>query len=135
MNAKTIEKAINPFVCALLMFVLAGCISPGPQRSSRQLVPVGAVDQINAIDAEIAKEQRQISDHRSLINQWYLDLWKVEKGGPATSRGGISQNGPVDVEHEIIRLQGDIAALYADVLTADVDFNALRDFNWLISNS
>lgn len=101
---------------------LVGCISQmekggNPPLSQRAETPsTFEMDQrIHELDAEIAKEERNVSDHRSLINMTYLDLWKIEKGGPASSRGGISQNGPVDVEHEIIRLQGDIAATEKDI--------------------
>ena len=107
----------------LLSAGLAGCIPQmrrggdmPPPTQSAELPDTFEIDRrIQELDAEITKEERNVSDHRSLINMTYLDLWKIEKGGPATSRGGISQNGPVDVEHEIIRLQGDIAAIEKDI--------------------
>lgn len=120
----TTHARLLGLVLSILFLIagLAGCISQ-MKKSADQPLPQSAEppntfemnQRIQELDAEIAKEERNVSDHRSLINMTYLDLWKIEKGGPASSRGGISQNGPVDVEHEIIRLQGDIAAIEKDI--------------------
>ncbi len=89
--------------------------APPAAKTNQTQDPTDMTQRVLEIDTEIDKEQTNIDEHRSLINMTYLDLWQIEKGGPATSRGGISQNGPVDVEHEIIRLQGDIAAIEKDI--------------------
>ena len=115
MNSMKRERFITLLMCSLILIGLAGCISTGQKASSTPAAPPNANERIKNIDAEIAKEQQQVSEHRSYINQWYLDLWAVEKAGPSSSRGGISQNGPVDVEHEIIRIQGDITAAEKDI--------------------
>ena len=115
MYAKMNEKAINLIVYTLLLIGLAGCISPGQERSAPLAAPAVGVERIKTIDDEIAKEQQHISEHRTFINGSYIDLWQVQRGGPTSSRGGISQNKPVDVKHEIIRIQGDIAAAEKDI--------------------
>ncbi|MDX2448482.1 MAG: polymorphic toxin-type HINT domain-containing protein [Desulfobacterales bacterium] len=117
-------RLLGLVLSVLFLFTgLAGCIShmkksggPPPQVQSAEPPDTFQTKQrLQELDAEIAREERNVSDHRSLINMTFLDLWKIEQGGPSSSRGGISQNGPVDVEHEIIRLQNDIAAIEKDI--------------------